>query len=170
MEKTCACCKKQFMAHPAVRDQRYCSDPECQKARKRNWQKEKLSRDSDYRANQAEAVAQPEQGLLEAVPQEESGLHRAESYGSEATQPAEAIGVRDCKDGRAQGRNPHQIGPLPACASLQPGDCKDGRANRGTCCYFGGLCCWSGRVVIAKRGLARNGARLVISFEGCNMI
>ena len=58
MEKTCACCKKRFMVHPAVRDQRYCSNPECQKGRKRKWQKEKLSRDSDYRANQAEAQRQ----------------------------------------------------------------------------------------------------------------
>ena len=58
MEKTCACCKKRFIAHPAVRHQRYCSDPGCQKARKRDWQKEKLSSDSDYRANQAEAQRQ----------------------------------------------------------------------------------------------------------------
>jgi hypothetical protein len=58
MEKTCLCCKRGFKAHPAVRDQRYCSDPDCQKARKRKWQKEKLTRDSDYRANQAEAQRQ----------------------------------------------------------------------------------------------------------------
>jgi hypothetical protein len=58
MEKTCLCCKRGFKAHPAVRDQRYCSDPGCQKARKRKWQKEKLARDSDYRANQAEAQRQ----------------------------------------------------------------------------------------------------------------
>ncbi len=55
MEKTCLCCKRRLMVHPAVAHQRYCSDPECQKARKRNWQKEKLARDPDYRANQAEA-------------------------------------------------------------------------------------------------------------------
>jgi hypothetical protein len=58
MEKTCLCCKRRFIPHPAVRHQRYCSDPECQKARKREWQKEKLARDSDYRANQAEAQRQ----------------------------------------------------------------------------------------------------------------
>ena len=58
MEKRCLCCKKRFMAHPAVHDQRYCSNPECQKARKRAWQKEKLAKDSDYRANQAEAQRQ----------------------------------------------------------------------------------------------------------------
>ena len=58
MEKRCLCCRKRFIGHPAVGHQRYCSDPECQKARKRNWQKEKLARDSDYRANQAEAQKQ----------------------------------------------------------------------------------------------------------------
>jgi hypothetical protein len=58
MEKTCLCCQRRFIPHCAVRHQRYCSDPECQKRRKGNWQKEKLSRDSDYRANQAEAQRQ----------------------------------------------------------------------------------------------------------------
>ena len=57
-KKTCLCCKKHFHPHPAVRDQQYCSNQECQRARKRKWQKEKLSRDSDYRANQAEAQRQ----------------------------------------------------------------------------------------------------------------
>jgi len=58
MEKTCLCCKKCFKPHPAVPDQEYCSDPDCQRARKRKWQKEKLANDSDYRANQAEAQRQ----------------------------------------------------------------------------------------------------------------
>jgi hypothetical protein len=58
MEKRCLCCKRLIIVHPAVADQRYCSDPECQKARKRNWQKEKLAKDPDYRANQADAQRQ----------------------------------------------------------------------------------------------------------------
>ena len=58
MEKRCECCKRGFIAHPAVRHQEYCSDPECQKTRKRKWQKAKLSNDRDYRANQAEAQRQ----------------------------------------------------------------------------------------------------------------
>jgi hypothetical protein len=58
MEKRCPCCKKRFIPHPAVRDQEYCSNAECQKTRKRKWQKEKLANDSDYRANQAEAQRQ----------------------------------------------------------------------------------------------------------------
>jgi hypothetical protein len=58
MEKRCLCCKRPIIAHPAVANQRYCGDPECQKARKRKWQKEKLAGDPDYRANQAEAQRQ----------------------------------------------------------------------------------------------------------------
>ena len=58
MEKPCLCCRRPFNPHPAVRHQQYCSDPECQKTRKRKWQKEKLANDSDYRVNQAEAQRQ----------------------------------------------------------------------------------------------------------------
>lgn len=55
MEKPCLCCRRAFNPHPAVRHQGYCSDPECQKTRKRDWQREKLAKDSDYRQNQAAA-------------------------------------------------------------------------------------------------------------------
>ncbi len=55
MEKTCACCKRRFIPHPAVRNQQYCSKDECQKTRKGKWQRGKLAKDKDYRANQAAA-------------------------------------------------------------------------------------------------------------------
>ena len=55
MEKPCLCCRRPFNPHPAVRHQQYCSDPGCQKIRKRDWQREKLVKDSDYRQNQAAA-------------------------------------------------------------------------------------------------------------------
>ncbi len=58
MEKACECCKRGFIPHPAVPHQEYCSGLECQKTRKRKWQKAKLASDSDYRANQAEAQRQ----------------------------------------------------------------------------------------------------------------
>jgi hypothetical protein len=35
-----------------VKKQRYCGNQDCQRARKRKWQKEKLSTDPDYKANQ----------------------------------------------------------------------------------------------------------------------
>lgn len=55
IEKTCPHCGRKFLAHPAVLNQRYCGDAECQKARKRKWQKERLAQDPDYRENQAAA-------------------------------------------------------------------------------------------------------------------
>jgi hypothetical protein len=53
--KTCPHCKKKFSPHPAVKRQRYCGSADCQRARKRTWQKQKLAGDSDYRGNQAAA-------------------------------------------------------------------------------------------------------------------
>lgn len=55
MEKTCPHCGKKFLPHPAVVNQRYCGSADCQKARKKKWQKERLIRDHDYRENQAAA-------------------------------------------------------------------------------------------------------------------
>ena len=55
MEKTCPCCKRKFVPHPAVKHQQYCGSADCQRARKRKWQKEKLANDRDYRENQAYA-------------------------------------------------------------------------------------------------------------------
>jgi hypothetical protein len=50
--KHCACCGMHFMPRPQVPNQTYCSAPECQRARKRQWQRVKLLSDSDYRINQ----------------------------------------------------------------------------------------------------------------------
>jgi hypothetical protein len=55
MDKVCVCCHESFPQHPAVRKQRYCSKPVCQKERKKQWQRRKLNTDSAYRENQADA-------------------------------------------------------------------------------------------------------------------
>jgi hypothetical protein len=55
MEKRCPHCKRKFTPHPAVKQQRYCGSADCQRARKKSWQKEKLASDPDYRENQAAA-------------------------------------------------------------------------------------------------------------------
>jgi hypothetical protein len=41
----CAHCSCLFFPDPRVKNQRYCSSKECQRARKRLWQKEKLAHD-----------------------------------------------------------------------------------------------------------------------------
>lgn len=55
MEKTCANCRKIFTPRPGVRNQQYCSNPACQKARKKKWQKDKLTTDDAYKEHQAKA-------------------------------------------------------------------------------------------------------------------
>nr|WP_311528741.1 hypothetical protein [uncultured Ralstonia sp.] len=53
--KRCACCGQSFQPRPQVPKQAYCSSPECQRARKRRWQQDKLRNDPDYRCNQRDA-------------------------------------------------------------------------------------------------------------------
>lgn len=55
MTRRCACCGKPFAPRPQVPDQAYCSLPDCQRARKRQWQRAKLQSDPDYRDNQRAA-------------------------------------------------------------------------------------------------------------------
>jgi len=58
MTQRCACCDKPFDPRPQVPDQAFCSAPDCQRARKRQWQRAKLPSDPDYRINQrADRVA-----------------------------------------------------------------------------------------------------------------
>jgi hypothetical protein len=45
-------CGRLFDPNPRVKNQRYCAEKSCQRARKGQWQKEKLTVDPDYKANQ----------------------------------------------------------------------------------------------------------------------
>ena len=53
-EKRCAHCGCRLDSNPRAKKQQYCGRKECQRARKRAWQKEKMATDPDYRANQRE--------------------------------------------------------------------------------------------------------------------
>lgn len=55
MNRHCTCCGKPFEIRPQVPNQIYCSSPDCQRARKRQWQRTKLQSDPDYRINQRAA-------------------------------------------------------------------------------------------------------------------
>ena len=55
MTKHCAHCGQPFEPRPQVPDQAFCSAPDCQRARKRQWQRVKLQSDPDYRINQRAA-------------------------------------------------------------------------------------------------------------------
>lgn len=53
--KRCLACGDPFPLRAQAPDQSYCSSPECQRQRKRLWQREKRLTDGDYRENQARA-------------------------------------------------------------------------------------------------------------------
>lgn len=50
--KRCLACADIFQPSPRVPAQNYCSRPECQRERRKLWQKEKRKADPDYRENQ----------------------------------------------------------------------------------------------------------------------
>ena len=48
-------CRRLFLPDPRVKNQRYCDKKECRRFRKRQWQRQKLKEDPDYRDNQQRA-------------------------------------------------------------------------------------------------------------------
>lgn len=54
----CVDCGCEFEPNPRLKNQRYCSAKDCQRARKRAWQQEKLRSDPDYKANQRDCQRQ----------------------------------------------------------------------------------------------------------------
>lgn len=54
-KRRCSNCRCSFVPCAQVRNQRYCSAPDCQRARKRDWQRNKRQTDPDYQENQRQA-------------------------------------------------------------------------------------------------------------------
>ena len=52
MKRACRCCGCWFVPRANVSNQQYCSLRTCQNARRQQWRKQKLSSDSDYKADQ----------------------------------------------------------------------------------------------------------------------
>lgn len=53
--KLCVACNQPFQTRPQVPQQSYCSAPDCQRERRRQWQRLKLQTDPDYQDNQFRA-------------------------------------------------------------------------------------------------------------------
>jgi hypothetical protein len=59
MEKRrCAACHKLFHPRPQCPKQKFCAVSQCQRERKRRWQKARRAADSDYRDNEVQANRQ----------------------------------------------------------------------------------------------------------------
>jgi hypothetical protein len=54
-KRSCAACGKKFTPSAHVAEQRFCSQPDCQRERRRRWKRGKRQTDADYRENQARA-------------------------------------------------------------------------------------------------------------------
>lgn len=54
-QNRCRHCHTFFLPNPRVKTQRYCQRPECQRARKALWQKQKMHQDTDYQTTHREA-------------------------------------------------------------------------------------------------------------------
>jgi len=54
----CTHCHQFFVPNPRIKNQRYCSEKPCQRARKTLWQRQKLKTDPDYKANQKDCQKQ----------------------------------------------------------------------------------------------------------------
>ena len=50
--RKCKHCGRSFVISARHPDQKYCTQKECQRARKNDWQRHKLASDEDYRSNQ----------------------------------------------------------------------------------------------------------------------
>lgn len=62
IKRRCDHCHRLFIPNPRVKDQQYCSEKVCQRARKRHWQRQKMKTDPDYRQNQKESQKKWRQG------------------------------------------------------------------------------------------------------------
>jgi hypothetical protein len=54
-ENHCHHCHRIFLPNPRIKNQRYCHRAECQRARRNQWQRQKMRTDPDYQNNQKEA-------------------------------------------------------------------------------------------------------------------
>ena len=57
MEQVCPNCGSLFVPSPRVKNQKYCGKKKCRRAWKREWQRQKMEKDAEYRANQRRAQA-----------------------------------------------------------------------------------------------------------------
>ncbi len=54
-QNRCRHCHTIFLPNPRIKKQRYCNRPECQRARKALWQKQKMYQDLDYQTTHRES-------------------------------------------------------------------------------------------------------------------
>ena len=120
----CVHCGRPFEPNPRVKNQRYCRDKDCQRARKRKWQKEKLLSDPDYQANQRDCQKQWHQrhpGYYKQYrdhhPQCKERNRLLQRYRNSRRRPHQVIATMDAFKA-AQTRHPAVFYLLPLIATM----------------------------------------------------
>jgi hypothetical protein len=129
--KRCLACGDPFPLRTQSPDQSYCSAPECQRQRRKLWQREAPDRrrlPPEPGPGTAEVARQPAR-LLAAVPRRAPGLHPTQSRATARAQ-RHATRRNDCKDGRVKARAGAGFRHLPTQRDRSQGHCKDGRVDR----------------------------------------
>jgi hypothetical protein len=130
----CCCCGQPFRPRPQNPTQTYCSQPACQRARKRDWQRAKRASDPDYRANDRAA----QRAWAQAHPQYWRDWR--ERHPDSVARNRRAQGARNARR-RAAADEAIAKEDAWTCESLVPAgtyrlepwfgtDCKCGRVNR----------------------------------------
>ena len=138
----CAHCGDAFKRRPQNPDQTYCSKPECQRARKRRWQKEKMQSDADYRENQRRAQKQWRERNPDYWKQWRSAhpeyveRNRANQRTRNQKKANEAVTCLEEDASSFAKMDASMEGVLLPSGTyrLVPADCKDGRVNSGILC------------------------------------
>jgi hypothetical protein len=165
----CAACGASFRPCPQVPQQRFCSQADCQRERRRRWKRGKCRTDADYRDNQARAarLEGAPSGVLARVPPFTSPVPRAQSAAATGTQrPSRCTrGLRrDCKEERVRDIGAWVFRHLQAHADRAGADCKEERVDGENHRAIKGV---TPEGVIAKRVLDRNGAPARLSWRAC---
>lgn len=148
--RSCKHCEELFQPRPQNPKQGYCSKPECQKARKRLWQKEKLKSDPDYRENQHQAQKRWQENNPDywnrwrernASYVEHNRQCQRERNAKRRNMPVVVEGENDTSMFAKMDALKENIHLLSGTYKLVPvdADCKDGRVNNGFICEISHL-------------------------------
>ncbi len=157
-QNRCRHCHTFFLPNPRIKKQRYCNRPECQRARKALWQKQKMLQDPDYQTTHHEAQKtwmEQQPRLLENLSSGTSRLSTKKPPEPAKPGSEKAFGP-SCKDGRVKAFFFHKT------RQLLPGprSCKDGLVSSKSIPYSG---YFHRSSPSCKEGLDRPGFRFFLS-------
>jgi len=141
----CAHCGEAFTLRPQNPNQTYCSKAECQRVRKRLWQKEKLNADADYRENQRQSQKRWRENNPEywkrwraAHPDYVARNRKLQMARNRKSRPSEPVPFDASLFAKMDVSN-EETDRQSGTYRIVPVNCKDGRVNAGFLCEISRL-------------------------------